>query len=208
MSMHNVTYGRISFFNGWIYIYIYRERERERERVFTYISPLYLFTCFWKLDLLPYFGRVNNAIMNIVVHAYFESVFSFFSDIYTEVMLLAYGCSWAKGWIKLQLLASVTAKQCMIWAMSVTYITAYRQHGILNQLREARGWTWILMDISCVHFPWATVGTPSSSTMYNFLILLYCFPQGLGQLTFPPTVHKSYISPHEFEHLSLVDFCW
>ena len=79
------------------YIYIYIERERERERVFTYISPLYLFTCFWKLDLLPYFGRVNNAIMNIVVHAYFESVFSFFADIYTEVMLLAYGCSWAKG---------------------------------------------------------------------------------------------------------------
>ena len=35
-----------------------------------------------------------------------------------------------------------------------------QQHQIFNSLSEAREWTWILMDPSCVLYWWATTGTP------------------------------------------------
>ena len=50
-------------------------------------------------------------------------------------------------------------QQRRIGAMSTTYTTAW-QCQKLNPLSKARDGTWILMDTSWIHYPWATRGTP------------------------------------------------
>ena len=52
-------------------------------------------------------------------------------------------------------------QQPRICAASVTYTTAHRQCWSFNPLREARDWTWVLMDSSQVDYPWARMETPS-----------------------------------------------
>ena len=55
------------------------------------------------------------------------------------------------------------------------------QHQILNLLSKARDWTHILMDISWVHYFWATVGTPflavhdHGKVNYTFTVLVFPF---------------------------------
>ena len=52
-------------------------------------------------------------------------------------------------------------QQPRICAASVTYTTAHRQCWSFNPLREARDWTWVLMDSSQVDYRWATMEIPS-----------------------------------------------
>ena len=54
-------------------------------------------------------------------------------------------------------------QQCQIQAESMTYTTAHSR--ILNPLSEARDQTLVLVDISQVHYHWATVGTPKEETI-------------------------------------------
>ena len=61
---------------------------------------------------------------------------------------------------ELQLPAYTTAKAA-VQAVAATYTTAHDNAGSLI-LSDARDWTCILMDISWIHFPCATMGTPNT----------------------------------------------
>ena len=49
--------------------------------------------------------------------------------------------------------------QCQIRATSETYYHSSQQCRILNPLREAKDWTYVLMDTRWARFCWATAGT-------------------------------------------------
>ena len=51
-------------------------------------------------------------------------------------------------------------QQREIRAVSATYTTAHSNSGSFNPVNEARDQTQILMDISQIHFPCTTMGTP------------------------------------------------
>ena len=55
--------------------------------------------------------------------------------------------------------------------MSATYTTAHSNARSLT-LNEARDQTCILMDTSCIHFRWATTGTPPNFyRLYSIVIV-------------------------------------
>ena len=44
---------------------------------------------------------------------------------------------------------------------------------ILNPLSEAREWTGVFMDISCIRYSWATMGTPTNM-ICHYLFCTFC----------------------------------
>ena len=60
---------------------------------------------------------------------------------------------------ELQLPATATATQDPSHICALHHSS--QQRSILNPLSEVKDWTCALMDISLVHYHWATVGTPT-----------------------------------------------
>ena len=73
--------------------------------------------------------------------------------------LAAYRSSWAGDKSKLHLPACATATLDPSYICNLHH--SLQQHWILNPLRKARDWTFVLVDTSQIHYHWATMGTPT-----------------------------------------------
>ena len=76
-----------------------------------------------------------------------------------------------------------------------------QQHKILNPLSKARNWTCIFMDVSQIHFHWATVGTPI------LFILIPGRKPSFGILFYYPFLKYISSSTGFWSPQSMEDFC-
>ena len=96
---------------------------------------------------------------------------------------VAYGISWARGWIGAAAVTSLQPRQYQIWAMSVTYASSLQQHWILNPLSKAIGLN-LHPQGHCVRFltHWAMMGTPTYTyTVFGLIITRKLFENLLAK---------------------------
>ena len=59
-------------------------------------------------------------------------------------------------------------QQCQIWAMSLTYITAWGNTRSFNPLSKARDWTHVLMVLVTCLTCWTTMETPRDAPFISY----------------------------------------